>query len=232
MNAIDLAEQTQQNNEMFRVLMAQYAKPLYQKLYQKYNDHDITSRAVKAAFHELYIILQKPTGKAAIEELLLRLAMEKQQAILCQKAEGSMWGNHAVRQICPPIQAEKIIIAEQNKKTEQTRDEEKNIHLSLSQECINPTEHPSLRTACSSLDDISGVVPTGIKLYNSWENTASVAEKNEIVVPRGTKFKLVLLTVVALALLWTIAGLLMDIRIIPEMDFGYEWFNMNVAAWF
>lgn len=232
MNVIDLSEQTQQNNEVFRALVAQYAKPLYLRLYQKYNDHDITSRAVKATFQEVYIILQKPSVKATMEEFLLRLGSEKQQAIICQKTVDSILDSHAVRQIRPPIQAEKIIIAEQNKKTDQMQVEEKNIHLSLSQERINPTEHPSLRTACSSLDDISGVVPTGIKMYNSWENAASVAEKNEIVVPRGTKFKLVLLTVAALALLWTIVGLLMDIRIIPEMDFGYEWFNMNVAAWF
>ena len=34
------------------------------------------------------------------------------------------------------------------------------------------------------------------------------------------------------AALWVMAGLLMDLQILPEFDLGYEWFNANIAPWF
>ena len=35
-----------------------------------------------------------------------------------------------------------------------------------------------------------------------------------------------------LAALWVIAGLLMDMGFLPDIDMGYSWFNMNIAPWF
>ena len=40
------------------------------------------------------------------------------------------------------------------------------------------------------------------------------------------------LSVAILAALWVIAGLLMDMGLLPELDLGYEWFSANVALWF
>ena len=34
------------------------------------------------------------------------------------------------------------------------------------------------------------------------------------------------------AALWIMAGLLMDLQILPQFDLGYEWFNANIAPWF
>ncbi|MGN0627421.1 MAG: hypothetical protein ACI4IT_05610 [Oscillospiraceae bacterium] len=34
------------------------------------------------------------------------------------------------------------------------------------------------------------------------------------------------------AALWVILGLLMDMNLIPQIDLGYEWFNLHVAPWF
>lgn len=40
------------------------------------------------------------------------------------------------------------------------------------------------------------------------------------------------LSVAILAALWVIAGLLMDMGLLPELDLDYEWFSANVAPWF
>ena len=32
--------------------------------------------------------------------------------------------------------------------------------------------------------------------------------------------------------LWAMAGLLMSLDILPELDLGYSWFNANIANWF
>lgn len=40
------------------------------------------------------------------------------------------------------------------------------------------------------------------------------------------------LSVAILAALWVIAGLLMDMGLLPELDLGFEWFSANVAPWF
>ena len=34
------------------------------------------------------------------------------------------------------------------------------------------------------------------------------------------------------AALWVILGLLMNMNLIPQIDLGYEWFNLHVAPWF
>ena len=34
------------------------------------------------------------------------------------------------------------------------------------------------------------------------------------------------------AALWVILGLLMDMELIPQINLGYEWFNLHVAPWF
>ena len=34
------------------------------------------------------------------------------------------------------------------------------------------------------------------------------------------------------AAVWVMAGLLMDLNILPDMDWGYSWFNANIADWF
>lgn len=40
------------------------------------------------------------------------------------------------------------------------------------------------------------------------------------------------LSAAILAALWVIAGLLMDMGLLPALDLGYEWFSANVAPWF
>ena len=42
----------------------------------------------------------------------------------------------------------------------------------------------------------------------------------------------ILLVLGIAAALWIMAGLLMDLNILPEFDLGYEWFNANIAPWF
>ena len=42
---------------------------------------------------------------------------------------------------------------------------------------------------------------------------------------------LLLLAGIVIAL-WAMAGLLMDLNILPELDLGYSWFNAHIANWF
>ena len=42
---------------------------------------------------------------------------------------------------------------------------------------------------------------------------------------------LLLLAGIVIAL-WAMAGLLMNLNILPELDLGYSWFNANIANWF
>lgn len=48
----------------------------------------------------------------------------------------------------------------------------------------------------------------------------------------GEKFGRFLLLLMLLILLWAVAGVLMDIRIIPKFDLGYRWFNQTVYPLF
>ena len=41
-----------------------------------------------------------------------------------------------------------------------------------------------------------------------------------------------LLIILNCGCLWVIAGLLMDMGILPVIDLGYSWFHMNVFPWF
>lgn len=53
--------------------------------------------------------------------------------------------------------------------------------------------------------------------------------------PAATFFYVVGVIVLVLgiaAALWIMAGLLMDLNVLPEFDLGYEWFNANIAPWF
>ena len=42
----------------------------------------------------------------------------------------------------------------------------------------------------------------------------------------------ILLCAGILLMLWVIAGLLMDLELLPPVDLGYEWFNRRIAPWF
>ena len=48
----------------------------------------------------------------------------------------------------------------------------------------------------------------------------------------GEKFGRLLLLLMLFILLWAVAGVLMDIRIIPKFDLGYRWFNQTVYPLF
>ena len=42
----------------------------------------------------------------------------------------------------------------------------------------------------------------------------------------------ILLSIGILLMLWIIAGLLMDMELLPYVDLGYAWFNRQIAPWF
>ncbi len=48
----------------------------------------------------------------------------------------------------------------------------------------------------------------------------------------GRTAAVILLCVGILLMLWVIAGLLMDMELLPPVDLGYEWFNRQIAPWF
>ena len=48
----------------------------------------------------------------------------------------------------------------------------------------------------------------------------------------GRTAAVILLCAGILLMLWVIAGLLMDLELLPSVDLGYEWFNRQIAPWF
>lgn len=48
----------------------------------------------------------------------------------------------------------------------------------------------------------------------------------------GRTAAVILLCAGILLMLWVIAGLLMDLELLPPVDLGYEWFNRQIAPWF
>ena len=48
----------------------------------------------------------------------------------------------------------------------------------------------------------------------------------------GRTAAVILLCAGILLMLWVIAGLLMDMELLPPVDLGYEWFNRQIAPWF
>lgn len=48
----------------------------------------------------------------------------------------------------------------------------------------------------------------------------------------GRTAAVILLCAGILLMLWVIAGLLMDMELLPSVDLGYEWFNRQIAPWF
>ena len=48
----------------------------------------------------------------------------------------------------------------------------------------------------------------------------------------GRTAAVILLSIGILLMLWIIAGLLMDMELLPYVDLGYAWFNRQIAPWF
>lgn len=48
----------------------------------------------------------------------------------------------------------------------------------------------------------------------------------------GWIFAVSLLSTCALIVIWIIVGLLVGVDVLPDIDFGYTWFNENIAEWF
>lgn len=70
--------------------------------------------------------------------------------------------------------------------------------------------------------------PTAISTPQGKKKTSPGKEKGSFF--RGL-INYLLLAAIA-AVLWVIAGLLMDLNLLPGYDLGYEWFNSNIAQWF
>ena len=68
--------------------------------------------------------------------------------------------------------------------------------------------------------------------------TAPPAQRQSLPDPVIRKHRLdrtaavILLSIGILLMLWIIAGLLMDMELLPYVDLGYAWFNRQIAPWF
>ena len=88
MHSSELLERIrQQDKEAFRELVIRYGKPLYQRLYQESGNHETAYEAVKAAFLDLYVTLQKVPCTDALESLLFSAALQHQSSALREEAK-------------------------------------------------------------------------------------------------------------------------------------------------
>ncbi|MCI6951789.1 MAG: hypothetical protein MR740_06365 [Clostridium sp.] len=273
MHSSELLERIrQQDKEALRELVIRYGKPLYQRLYQESGNHETAYEAVKAAFLDLYVTLQKVPCTDALESLLFSAALQHQSSALREEAKQlletrlpmelsekpAMIESRTaqpntvrvqVKQHGPVSQtAEK---AECNQPKQVSRTDMRALHACAAGELLRMMEEPvAQKSAEEPLFGGPSPAQTALKKTGASEdpfNRPSKNKRRDGQRSNGRQHRkkkpsrrrggsnavtIILLSAFILLLLWIIAGLLIDMGFLPELDLGHAWFNENIAAWF
>lgn len=196
-----------QDAEAFRELANMYGKRMYLRLYEKSGNREIALEAVKEAFIELYVAIRSSQSSDVLESILYSTAEKKQEILMRREPKQIM--DACINDLLTDKAdlREKVVqvkVCEPVEiKTDVPEKKQENVASPISQEA------PS--------DDADLI-----------ELSVSKAQSHGV----GRGLAIAVLSVCAAAMLWVIAGLLMDMGFIPEADLGYAWFNANVTPWF
>ena len=196
-----------QDAEAFRELVNMYGKRMYLRLYEKSGNREIALEAVKEAFIELYVAIRSSQSSDVLESILYSTAEKKQEILMRREPKQIMDACINGLRTDKADLREKVVqvkVCEPVEiKTDVPEKKQENVASPISQEA------PS--------DDADLI-----------ELSVSKAQSHGV----GRGLAIAVLSVCAAAMLWVIAGLLMDMGFIPEADLGYAWFNANVTPWF
>lgn len=74
--------------------------------------------------------------------------------------------------------------------------------------------------------------PSSYKKHERREEVVQIFEEPEPKKKKGSGFATFLLILLVLVFLWLLIGILMDLKVLPFMDFGYRFFNQNIFEFF
>ena len=196
-----------QDAEALRELVNLYGKRMYLRLYEKSGNREIALEAVKEAFIELYVAIRSSQSSDVMESILYSTAEKKQQILMRREPEQIM--DACINDLL----------------TDRADLREKVVQVQVCEPVEMKTDAPEKKQE-SVVNPISMEAPSDDA--DLIELSVSKAQSHGV----GRGLAIAVLSVCAAAMLWVIAGLLMDMGFSPEADLGYAWFNANVTPWF
>ncbi len=193
---------TDTDEEAFRRLFNQYSEPVYKMLLEQCKDRQLAREALKSTFLRVQQTLK---SEDEIDSTYLWLsALAKAQLEKHQIEKSDRAAVLASLLEAPLVKAQAEEAAEPKAKQWQEP------------EAIQPPASADLN-------------PASVQAIRLLAKEQPLPKKRS---RAGRVFVLTLLGVLILCVLWVIAGLLMDIQVLPEIDLGYTWFNTQVFSLF
>ena len=219
------------DQDAFRELYGKYSKKVFSLVNNALDDKDTARAAVKQIFLKVYrqilrddTDLDLPAELSALtnEEIRIRriakgeISEEALQVQYIVTAQDDLETNDTMVKIrSRMIQDEAVRQQEEPEKT--VKEEKQEVREEKQEIREEKTPEPESKEPISLLDNTADLRPDRKKKKKS-----------------GSVIATIVLTILILAFLWLIAGILMDpkIGVLPPVDLGYSYFNKNVFEFF
>ena len=213
----------EKDREAFLQLMQTYGKKLYSRLLSQLGDKTMTDAAFKETMVGFYNTLTGIDSEDAVEALLFGYADQTRQQMFDSSLDRviddtlSETTGAEKPKIAPPAAVDKAA----DKPAEKA---------------VDKAAEKAVEISHDTVDSIDAVEPGMPEIYGETEESEAAEGCISSEEKRHGGFIfwlcLTLLSLGIIAALWVMAGLMMDMNIIPKLDLGYTWFSANVAPWF
>ncbi len=215
------------DDEAFRQLFAYYSEPVYKTLLERCQDKQLAREMLKSIFQEVYVKLKSADQVDSVGFWLSALTEVQLERRLGKKLEPAA----ACKQL-PNVQPQPV-------KPRPALQEAAPV-VKFPVQATQPTAAPvqSARPAAiPTQTQQPAAVPAQaqpVAMLRQAAQAAADEEKAKGHERRRTGHFLtpVVLIVLILGVLWVNAGLLMELKVLPEVDLGYAWFNAHVFSLF
>lgn len=201
-------------------MIATYAGPVFRRLFAHYGDREIAIQALKETLFDIFNTMQAVDCANPLEAVIYDRARSRQNELISHAIEQSI--NDTLDQMKCQNAAHDL--------------EESSILPAAIPTEADPVEKAAVIETCHTLnedadsgaDKESEQAPVPV---TTMDREQSKAKKRRHMGP-GAVLLIVLLSIGIIAMVWLIVGLVMSVGVLPRADWGYQWFNMNIAPWF
>lgn len=190
------------DDEAFRMMVLTYGRPVYERLLARSGNKELAKEALKTALIDMYSTVSAADSSDPLEALLYRRAERVQEEMLCKPCEQMFFNAFQATS----VSGEKLIP----------------VQKAAAFEPGVPADHDA-------------AVPAPEPAGEDAPAPSQPPTASQDALPKRclrTGVAAAFLSAGILCMLWVIAGLLMDMGLIPSFDLGYSWFNLHIAPWF
>lgn len=213
------------DDEAFRQLYAYYSQPVYKTLLEQCQDKQLARKMLKSIFREVYAKLKSADQIDSVGFWLSALTKTQLERHLGEKPESA-----AAHEQLPDAQPKPV----KPRPVLQEAAPAVKFPVQAAQLAAVPIQTAQPTAVPMQTEQPAAIPAQPVAMLRQAAQAAADEENSKVRERRRTGHFLtpVVLIILILGVLWVNAGLLMELKVLPEVDLGYAWFNMHVFSLF